>query len=75
MRVLQLAGELGIDSHEAEISPADLFAADEVFITGSVRGIERVRHVDGTPRSGGDDVTDRLATELWQVWTGAKTAF
>jgi len=74
MRVLELASEVGIDAYKAELSRADLLAADEVFLTGSVRGIERIRYVDGAPLSGEDDVTDRLATELWQVWAGAKTA-
>lgn len=75
MRVLELSGEVGIDAHEAELSREDLLAASEVFLTGSVRGIERVRYVDGAPLGGGGDVSDRLATELWQVWAGAKAAF
>lgn len=74
MRVLEIAAAIGLGVREAELRRDYLHTADEVFLTGSVRGIERVRYVDGAPLSGGDDVTDRLATELWQVWTEAKTA-
>jgi len=74
MRVLELAGEMEIEAHEAELSRDGLLTADEVFLTGSVRGIERIRYVDGVALSGGDDVTDLLATELWQAWAGTKTA-
>jgi para-aminobenzoate synthetase/4-amino-4-deoxychorismate lyase len=74
MRVLELAGEVGIHAHEAELSRADLLAADEAFLTGSVRGIERAESLDGAPLQGGAEIIDRLATELWQAWTGAKAA-
>jgi para-aminobenzoate synthetase/4-amino-4-deoxychorismate lyase len=74
MRVLKLAGEVGIDAHEAELSRADLLTADEIFLTGSVRGIERTESLDGAPLRGGTEITDRLATELWQAWTVAKAA-
>jgi para-aminobenzoate synthetase / 4-amino-4-deoxychorismate lyase len=74
MRVLELAGEVGIDAREVELSRADLLTADEIFLTGSVRGIERAESLDGAPLQGGTEITDRLATELWQAWTGAKAA-
>ncbi len=74
MRVLELAGEVGIDAHEAELSRADLLAADEVFLTGSVRGIERAESLDGAPLQGGTEIAERLATELRQAWTGVKAA-
>lgn len=75
MRVLELAGEIGIEAYEGELSRADLLCADEVFLTGSVRGIERVDSLDDALLRNGSDLTDRLATELWQVWAGAKAAF
>lgn len=74
MRVLELAGEVGIDAHEAELSRADLLAADEAFLTGSVRGIERAKSLDGAPLQSRTEITDRLATELWQAWTGTRAA-
>jgi para-aminobenzoate synthetase / 4-amino-4-deoxychorismate lyase len=74
MRVLEIAAAIDLEARETELRRNDVLTADEVFLTGSVRGIERVRCIDGAPLSGGDDVTHRLATELWQVWAGAKTA-
>jgi para-aminobenzoate synthetase/4-amino-4-deoxychorismate lyase len=74
-RTMEIARAAELDTREAELCRGDLLAADEVFLTSSVRGIERVCYVDGAPLSDGDDVTDRLAIELWQVWAGAKTAF
>lgn len=74
MRVLELAGEVGIDAYEAELSRADLLAADEAFLTGSVRGIERAKSLDGAPLQSRTEITDRLATELWQAWTGTRAA-
>jgi para-aminobenzoate synthetase / 4-amino-4-deoxychorismate lyase len=74
MRILEIAGEIGIDVYEAELPRADLLSAEEVFVTGSVRGIERVAYLDRTPLGGSEGVTARLTTELWQLWAGAKTA-
>jgi para-aminobenzoate synthetase/4-amino-4-deoxychorismate lyase len=75
MRVLELAREVGIDTYEAELSRADLLAADEVFLTSSVRGIERIESLDGTPIGCAGEISERLTTELQLAWTSAKTAF
>ncbi len=48
MRTIELAGELGVEAREATLSRDDLLSADEVFLTGSVRGIEPVGAIDGT---------------------------
>lgn len=74
MRVLALGQTLGIECHERPLSRRELLEADEVFLTGSVRGIERVAHLDGVPLHDGDGIATWLASELWQAWTGAKTA-
>jgi para-aminobenzoate synthetase/4-amino-4-deoxychorismate lyase len=74
MRVLELAGEIGIEAREAELSRGDLLAADDVLLTGSVRGVERVDAVDGLPLRHGGQIAGRLTAELWQSWAGAKTA-
>jgi para-aminobenzoate synthetase/4-amino-4-deoxychorismate lyase len=74
MRVLELARKVGIDAYEAELSRDDLLASEEVFLTGSVRGIERARSLDGAPLRSRTEITDRLATELWQAWTGTRAA-
>jgi branched-chain amino acid aminotransferase len=45
--VLELAAELGIPAEERTLGRYDLFAADEVFLTGSGAGIVPVRRFDG----------------------------
>jgi branched-subunit amino acid aminotransferase/4-amino-4-deoxychorismate lyase len=46
---------------------ADLRAADEVFLTSSVKGLRPARYLDGEELSRGG-VTERLATELRDRW-------
>jgi branched-chain amino acid aminotransferase len=46
--VLELAAALGLEAREAPISPAELLAADEVFLTGTNREVTPVVHVDET---------------------------
>jgi branched-chain amino acid aminotransferase len=45
--VLELAAERSIPCHERELRPDDLLAADEVFITSSIRELVPVTSVDG----------------------------
>ncbi|MEX2413832.1 MAG: aminotransferase class IV, partial [Thermoleophilaceae bacterium] len=61
-RVSELARGLGLEVREAGLSLAALADASEVFLTGSVRGIEPVR------TTGAPSVTERLATELRSRW-------
>ncbi len=42
-RVVEIARELGVEVAERAISLTDLATADELFLTGSVRGVEPVR--------------------------------
>jgi branched-chain amino acid aminotransferase len=44
--VLELAADLGLDAREVPITPAELLAADEVFLTGTTREVTPVVHVD-----------------------------
>ena len=44
-----LCAELGIPAREATLTPADLLAADEVFLTNSVQEILPVAMLDGRP--------------------------
>jgi len=69
MRVLEIADALGIETRERGLGRNDLLAADEVFLTGSVRGIERVEALDDTPLASRGGVARRLAAELWRAWT------
>jgi len=65
------AGEAGIGVAERRLRRADLFAADEVFLTGSVRGVEPVRSLDGEPLARIADVGRRVGDVLRQRWLGA----
>ncbi len=74
MRVLEIAASIGIETREEPLSRADLLAADEVFLTGSVRGIEPAGSLDGAPLPGGGEIAGRLAAELRRAWTGLSAA-
>ena len=69
-RAIEIAGALSIEVRERDMTLADLLAADEVFLTGSVRGIEPVRSLDGVELEPRGDVTARLAARLRQRWLG-----
>jgi branched-chain amino acid aminotransferase len=60
--VLELAPQLGLEPIERSIGRADLFAADEVFLTGSGAGVLGVRALDGRTLGSGRSgpVTARL---------------
>lgn len=66
--VLALARELGIACHEAKIWPDELRAADEVFLTSSVRGVMPVTQLDGQPVGDGGvgSVTRRVLVRYQQ---------
>jgi len=44
--VLELAADLGLEARQAPLSPAQLLAADEVFLTGTSREVTPVVQVD-----------------------------
>ena len=46
--VLELAADLGLEARQASLSPAELLAADEVFLTGTNREVTPVVQVDET---------------------------
>jgi para-aminobenzoate synthetase/4-amino-4-deoxychorismate lyase len=73
MRVIELAGTLGLEAHQEPLSRDDLLTADEVFLTGSVRGIEVAASLDGAPLAGAGEAAERLAAELRRAWVGVKT--
>ncbi len=74
MRVLAIAAAIGIEASESGLSRDDLLAAEEVFLTGSVRGIEAASSLDGAPLRGGGPIAERLSVELHRAWTEPKTA-
>jgi para-aminobenzoate synthetase/4-amino-4-deoxychorismate lyase len=66
--VLELAGAHGIRAAERPVSLAELRAADEVFLTNSIRGVETVASVDGAALDHPTPVTDLLVGELRAAW-------
>lgn len=60
--VLELARDLGIEAVEREIPEADLFQAEEAFLTTSVREVVPITSVNGKPVGSGKPgtVTKRL---------------
>ena len=70
-RTIELAREAGIEVREGLLSLDDLRDADEVFLTGSVRGIEPARSLDGAPLPRSGEVTGRLAGALRRLWLSA----
>jgi para-aminobenzoate synthetase/4-amino-4-deoxychorismate lyase len=70
-RVLALAAARGIPCREEVVSFERLRTADEVFLTGAVRGIEPVRGCDGAPGWPAGPVTAGLSRELRDTWTRA----
>jgi para-aminobenzoate synthetase / 4-amino-4-deoxychorismate lyase len=66
-RVLEAAKAAGIEVREARLSLADL-RAGEVFLAGSVRGIEPVRRLDGLELPQLGSLSERIATALRRRW-------
>lgn len=64
--VCELAGSLGIEVGETRIMPDQLRAADEVFLTSSVRGIMPVTRLDGAVV--GDGTAGPLTRRLHQAY-------
>ncbi|MFI5309396.1 MAG: aminotransferase class IV [Polyangiales bacterium] len=64
--VLELAAQLGIASEIRSLGRVDLFAADEVFLTGTGAGMVRVATLDGEVIGGKEPglVTERLSAAL-----------
>jgi branched-chain amino acid aminotransferase len=67
--ILRLAREAGIAVHEGDFTLAEVYAADEAFVTGTLGGISPVSMIDGRklPTSGMGALTQRLA-ELYQQY-------
>lgn len=66
--VLELAGAEGLETREAALRKEDLLAADEVFLTNSIRGIEPAVSLDGAPLAGCGPLSRRLGAALRRRW-------
>jgi para-aminobenzoate synthetase / 4-amino-4-deoxychorismate lyase len=62
------AAEAGIGVEERALRRDDLLAADEVFLTGSVRGVEPARSLDGGPLAAGTELSRRVGAGLRRRW-------
>lgn len=63
--IMEAAVAIGIETVERSLEVMDLFGADEVFLTNSVRLLSPVRSLDNRPLGGRD--ADRVATFLGAV--------
>lgn len=62
--VLAIAGAEGVDVEQRPLRREELVDADEVFLTGSVRGVEPVRSLDGVPLAAGTEIGGLIAAGL-----------
>jgi len=68
--VLEVAREIGIEAGERSFDAAALLAADEVFLTNSLRGVEPIKAIDGEPIAVEGPLTRTLAAGLRDRWFG-----
>lgn len=66
--VIEVAEELGFELRQETLPLASLRAADEVFLTNALRGVEPVRELDGEPIASDGPLTTALAAGLRQRW-------
>ncbi|MBI3455506.1 MAG: aminotransferase class IV [Candidatus Rokubacteria bacterium] len=66
--VFDLAAELGVATHQADLAPDTLRSADEAFLSSTAGGIMPVSRVDGEPLGTGKPgpLTLRLRTLYWR---------
>jgi para-aminobenzoate synthetase/4-amino-4-deoxychorismate lyase len=72
---IEIAGAAGIEVREGLLTRQRLFDADEVFLTGSVRGIEPARALDRAPLPARTELSFRVGERLRQRWLGAAGGF
>jgi para-aminobenzoate synthetase/4-amino-4-deoxychorismate lyase len=68
--VLELAAGLGVGVEERPLRAEELYAAEEVFLTSSVRGVEAAGSLDGEPLGGARRLSRLLADALRRRWEG-----
>ncbi len=70
--ILEIAPEVGTAVAERRLSRDELLAAEEVFLTGSVRGIGSARSLDGIDLGAGSEVGRRLSDRLKRRWRASR---
>lgn len=68
LRAIEAAVLAGIEVREARLTIEDLVGCGEVFLTGSVRGVEPARSVDGTPLRPPGEIAAIVARALGERW-------
>lgn len=68
--LIAVARELGVPVREAPLSLTQARAAGELLATGSIRGVERVRSLDGDALPGPGPVGTALERALRERWLG-----
>ena len=71
---IAVAHEAGIEVREQHLTRADLFSADEVFVTGSVRGVEPAASLDGAPLPASEELGRRVGEALRLKWKTSRLA-
>lgn len=66
---IELAGARAIEVIERTLTLEELRRADEVFLTNSIRGVEIVDSVDGTPVKAPRAITSTLRDDLRDAWS------
>jgi branched-chain amino acid aminotransferase len=69
--ILDIAVAEGIDVREGKVTPTDLFAAKEVFLTGTTAGVWPVESIDGEPV--GSEVPGPVASRLRESFLAASS--
>ncbi len=64
----------GIEVTEGPLTRARLLAADEVFLTGSVRGVEPAATLDGVPLATAGELSRRVGDGLRRRWLDGRAA-
>ncbi len=72
--VIDLARDEQLEAIERPLSLQDLSGAEEVFLTNSIRGIESVGSIDGSPIPGEKRLTAMLSNALRSRWGLTKPA-
>jgi branched-chain amino acid aminotransferase len=70
--VLRIASHLGIPVEERRVTRGQLYAADEIFLTGTAAEVTPVREVDGRTIGGGGrgPLTEKLQSTYFDVVNG-----
>lgn len=66
-QVIEVAGAAGVETGEERLGLADLLPR-EVFLTGSVRGVEPARALDGAELAPPSELSGRIAAGLRRRW-------